>query len=88
MHTPQDEESKRLPFEEAASGAVALENPVTCSHAIVPFRRSELTAIVPCHVAEPRAQIGAGKWAPWQSAHLPIWFYLTRTHPLSWTVSN
>jgi dihydroorotase len=26
MHTPQDEESKRLPFEEAASGAVALES--------------------------------------------------------------
>ena len=26
MHTPQDEESKRLPFEEAASGAVGLEN--------------------------------------------------------------
>ena len=25
IHTPQDEESKRLPFEEAASGAVALE---------------------------------------------------------------
>ena len=25
MHTPQDEESKRLPFGEAASGAVALE---------------------------------------------------------------
>jgi dihydroorotase len=25
MHTPQDEDSKRLPFEEAASGAVALE---------------------------------------------------------------
>jgi len=25
MHTPQDDESKRLPFEEAASGAVALE---------------------------------------------------------------
>ncbi|GGH35045.1 dihydroorotase [Cribrihabitans marinus] len=25
MHTPQDEESKRLPFEEAAGGAVALE---------------------------------------------------------------
>ena len=25
MHTPQDEESKRLPFSEAASGAVALE---------------------------------------------------------------
>ncbi|MCV2879883.1 dihydroorotase [Sedimentimonas flavescens] len=26
MHTPADEESKRLPFEEAASGAVGLEN--------------------------------------------------------------
>jgi len=26
MHTPQDEESKRLPFEEAASGAVALQS--------------------------------------------------------------
>ncbi|MGY8789804.1 MAG: amidohydrolase family protein [Pseudomonadales bacterium] len=25
MHTPQDEESKRVPFEQAASGAVALE---------------------------------------------------------------
>ncbi|MBC7142144.1 MAG: amidohydrolase family protein, partial [Rhodobacteraceae bacterium] len=25
LHTPQDEESKRLPFEDAASGAVALE---------------------------------------------------------------
>lgn len=25
MHTPQDEESKRLPFEEAASGAIGLE---------------------------------------------------------------
>ena len=25
MHTPADEESKRLPFEEAAPGAVALE---------------------------------------------------------------
>jgi dihydroorotase len=25
MHTPADEESKRLPFEEAAAGAVALE---------------------------------------------------------------
>ena len=25
MHTPQDEESKRLPYEEAAAGAVALQ---------------------------------------------------------------
>jgi dihydroorotase len=31
MHTPQDEESKRLPFEEAASGAVALETLLTAA---------------------------------------------------------
>ena len=29
MHTPQDEESKRLPFEEAASGAIGLETILT-----------------------------------------------------------
>ena len=31
MHTPQDEESKRLPFEEAAPGAVGLETILTAS---------------------------------------------------------
>jgi len=31
MHTPQDEESKRLPFEEAASGAVGLETLLVAS---------------------------------------------------------
>ena len=31
MHTPQDEESKRLPFEEAAPGAVGLETILSAS---------------------------------------------------------
>ena len=31
MHTPQDEESKRLPYEEAASGAVGLETILSAS---------------------------------------------------------
>ncbi len=35
MHTPQDEESKRLPFEEAASGAVALETLLPASMRLV-----------------------------------------------------
>ncbi len=35
MHTPQDEESKRLPFEEAASGAVALETLLPASLRLV-----------------------------------------------------
>ncbi|MDE9449572.1 dihydroorotase [Aliiroseovarius sp. Z3] len=35
MHTPQDEESKRLPFEEAASGAVALETLLPASMRLI-----------------------------------------------------
>lgn len=35
MHTPQDEESKRLPFEEAASGAVGLETLLPASMRLV-----------------------------------------------------
>ena len=35
MHTPQDEESKRLPFEEAASGAIALETLIPAAMRLV-----------------------------------------------------
>lgn len=35
MHTPQDEESKRLPFEEAASGAVGLETLLSAAMQLV-----------------------------------------------------
>ncbi|AZQ69313.1 dihydroorotase [Silicimonas algicola] len=35
MHTPQDEESKRLPFEEAASGAIGLETLLPASMRLV-----------------------------------------------------
>ncbi len=35
MHTPQDEESKRLPFEEAASGAVGLETLIPAAMRLV-----------------------------------------------------
>ncbi len=35
MHTPQDEESKRLPFEEAASGAVGLETLLPASMRLI-----------------------------------------------------
>ncbi len=35
MHTPQDEESKRLPFEEAASGAVGLETLLSAAMRLV-----------------------------------------------------
>ncbi|PQO22375.1 dihydroorotase [Rhodobacteraceae bacterium WD3A24] len=41
MHTPQDEESKRLPFEEAASGAVGLETLLPASMRL--YHSGELT---------------------------------------------
>jgi len=41
MHTPQDEESKRLPFEAAASGAVGLET--LLSAALRLYHSGELT---------------------------------------------
>jgi dihydroorotase len=41
MHTPQDEESKRLPFEEAASGAVGLETLLPAALRL--FHAGELT---------------------------------------------
>ncbi len=41
MHTPQDEESKRLPFEEAASGAVGLETLLPA--ALRPYHAGDLT---------------------------------------------
>jgi dihydroorotase len=41
MHTPQDEESKRLPFEEAAAGAVGLETLLPAALRL--FHAGELT---------------------------------------------
>jgi len=43
MHTPQDEESKRLPYEEAASGAVALETLLPAAMRL--FHAGDLTLV-------------------------------------------
>ncbi len=45
MHTPQDEESKRLPFEEAASGAVALETLLPAALSLVDEGAIKLPAL-------------------------------------------
>lgn len=45
MHTPQDEESKRLPFEEAASGAVGLETILPAALQLVHGGYIELPAL-------------------------------------------
>ena len=47
MHTPQDEESKRLPFEEAASGAVALETLLPAGAQTVSRGATRTTPAVP-----------------------------------------
>ena len=52
MHTPQDEESKRLPFEEAASGAVALETLLPAAMRLYHAGQLDLPALVPGDVAE------------------------------------
>ena len=45
MHTPQDEESKRLPFEEAASGAVGLETLLPASMRLYHNRHLDLPTL-------------------------------------------
>lgn len=68
MHTPQDEESKRLPFEEAASGAVGLETLlpaalqlVHAGHLTVPelFRALSLNPAKLLGLASGRLVVGA-----------------------------
>ena len=45
MHTPQDEESKRLPFEEAASGAVGLETLLPAAISLVHAGHMDLATL-------------------------------------------
>ena len=45
MHTPQDEESKRLPFEEAASGAVGLETLLPAAVSLVHAGHMDLATL-------------------------------------------
>lgn len=45
MHTPQDEESKRLPFEEAASGAIGLETLLPAALRLVHDQRMTLPTL-------------------------------------------
>lgn len=45
MHTPQDEESKRLPFEEAASGAVGLETLLPAAMQLVHAEHMDLPTL-------------------------------------------
>ena len=58
MHTPQDEESKRLPFEEAASGAVAMETILPAALQLVHSGHIKLPALFRALALNPARLLG------------------------------
>lgn len=58
MHTPQDEESKRLPFEEAASGAVALETLLPAAMRLYHANALSLPALFRAMALNPARRLG------------------------------
>ncbi|PZX19555.1 dihydroorotase [Palleronia aestuarii] len=74
MHTPQDEESKRLPFEEAASGAVGLETLLPAAMRLVHAGHLSLNALWRALSLNPARRLGleAGRLAPGAPADLVL----------------
>ncbi|MEM8787697.1 MAG: dihydroorotase [Pseudomonadota bacterium] len=74
MHTPQDEESKRLPFEQAASGAVALETLLPACLQLVHAGHLDLPTLFRALALNPARLLGldAGRLAPGAPADLVL----------------
>jgi dihydroorotase len=74
MHTPQDEESKRLPFEEAASGAVALETLLPAALRLFHSGDLDLPALFRALALNPARRLGlpAGRLTPGAPADLVL----------------
>jgi dihydroorotase len=72
MHTPQDEESKRLPFEEAASGAVALETLLPAALRLVHNDDLDLPTLFAALSLNPARRLGleCGRLSPGAPADL------------------
>ncbi|WP_298806424.1 dihydroorotase [uncultured Lentibacter sp.] len=90
MHTPQDEESKRLPYAEAASGAVALETLLPAALRLVHAGSLTLAQLFRALALNPakRLQLAAGRLALGAPADLMLFdpdkpFVLDRTTLLS-----
>ncbi|MFV1601297.1 MULTISPECIES: dihydroorotase [unclassified Phaeobacter] len=58
MHTPQDEESKRLPFEEAAAGAVALETLLPAALRLYHAEQLDLPTLFRAMALNPAKRLG------------------------------
>jgi dihydroorotase len=74
FHTPQDEESKRLPFEEAASGAVGLETLLPAALQLVHAGHVTLPALWRALALNPARLLGleSGRLAPGAPADLVL----------------
>ncbi len=74
MHTPADEESKRLPFEEAAPGAVALETFLPAAMRLYHAGHLTLPALFRAMALNPAARLGLpqGRLAPGAPADLVL----------------
>ena len=74
MHTPQDEESKRLPFEEAASGAVGLETLLPAAMRLVHSGALDLPQLWRALSLNPAKRLGlpGGRLAPGAPADLVL----------------
>ena len=74
MHTPQDEESKRLPYAEAASGAVGLETLLSAAMRLVHAGRIDLPALWRALSLAPSRRLGleTGRLAPGSPADLVL----------------
>lgn len=72
MHTPQDEESKRLPFEDAASGAAALETLLPAALRLVHAGTLDLPGLFRALSYNPAQRFGlpGGRLAPGAPADL------------------
>lgn len=74
MHTPQDEESKRLPFEVAASGAVALETLLPAAMRLYHGDHLDLPTLFAALSLNPARRLGleCGRLAPGAPADLVL----------------
>ncbi|SHM49543.1 dihydroorotase [Roseovarius litoreus] len=74
MHTPQDVESKRLPFEEAASGAVALETLLPAALRLYHSGDLDLPTLFRAMAFNPAQRLGlaSGRLAPGAPADLLV----------------
>jgi dihydroorotase-like cyclic amidohydrolase len=86
FHTPADEESKRLPFEEAAAGAVALETFLPAAMRLYHGGHLRLPQLFRAMALNPANRLGLPQGRLAEGLR-PIWCCSTPTRPSRWTVS-